>query len=195
MSTKPKPTQSKTSRGAESAEALLEVIIKELREPASLSARFEEVPFDDSCADETRRFLQAKFKLEKRMTFIKSEPLWFRKYGWFMVRVVVGFGFISLLIAALTGRVGAGFVTIMILGAAAYYLLLVTASNIRYRESNKQRRAQVEREYCNYHNEIALIASDIIKRYRLDPSRFEVKDPMNAQNLVQRDGRFFFKID
>jgi hypothetical protein len=174
---------------------LIEVIIGEIQSPIDTQHLFENFPPTTNCSKEANQFLKAKDRAQRREAFIKTEPRWFRKYGWFMARVVTVFGLLVIVFAVIVGRSGVDFITSMILGAASYYLLLVTLSNLRYRDKNKKRLRLLEREAQSYQRDIVSVASSLLKRFQIDPSRYPVANPKSRAGLEQREDGYYIPVD
>jgi hypothetical protein len=174
---------------------LIEVIIGEIESPVDPQHLFDKFPPTTNCSKEANEFLKAKDRAQRREAFIKTEPRWFRKYGWFMARVVTVFGLLVIVFAFIAGRGGVDFITSMILGAASYYLLLVSLSNLRYRDKNKKRLRLLEREADQYQRNIVLIVASLMKRFQIDPARYPVANPRSAAGLERREDGYFIPVD
>lgn len=174
---------------------LIEVIIGEIESPVDAQLLFEKFPPTTNCAKEAGQFLKAKDRATRREAFIKTEARWFRKYGWFMARVVTVFGLFVIVFAIIGGRGAIDFITSMILGAASYYLLLVALSSIRYRDKNKKRLRQLEREAQVYQRDIVKIASSLLKRFQIDPNRFPIANPKSRAGLEQREDGYYIPVE
>jgi hypothetical protein len=178
----------------EEAARLLELLIGEIRSPADTQQVIDALPATAACADEARRFLKVKDRAVRREAFIKNERLWFNKYGWFMARIVILFGLLSFGFYLIVREAGVDFLTALILGAAGYYLLLVTLSNLRYREGNRKRRRLVNAEAERYQRLIVEIAADLLKRYNVSPERYPIRDPRLPVGLEQREEGYFIVV-
>lgn len=173
----------------------IELIISEIQSPADFQSLIERLPATTNCQKEASQFLKAKDRAGRRLGFIKNEETWFRKYGWFMARVVILFGIISAVLALITRGAGVDFITALIMGAAGYYLLLFTLSNVRYREGNRKRAKLVDQEQQRYQREIVPLATSLIKRFSIDPSRYPVTNPRSRAGLEEREDGFFIPVD
>jgi hypothetical protein len=174
---------------------LIDVILGEIKAPADMQSLLDSFPATTNCAKEAAEFLKAKDRAQRRQAYIKSEPMWYKKYGWFKARIVGLFGILIFVSSFFMQGVGADFIISMILGAACYYMLLVTLSNVRYRDKNKKRARLLEREEQRYQKQIAHIASSIFKRFNIDPARFPVEDPKSLAGLERREEGYFIPID
>jgi len=191
-------TARQTAPGALPADAsrLLELIIGEIESPTDTQKLIDQIPPTDDCHEETLRFLKAKDRTQRRADFVKNEALWWRKYGWFMARIVGLFGLLVFAFAMSVRGAGVDFITFALLGAAGYYLLLMTLSNIRYREKNKKRRKLLAGEAHNYQRAIVAIAASILKRFQVDPAHYPIAKPRSGAGLVQReDGSYYIPVD
>ncbi len=177
------------------AARLLDLILKEIRSPADAQKVFDEMPACESCVEEARRFLKAKDRATRREAYLANERLWFNKYGWFMARVVSLFGLIVFALFFALGAARVDFVTGLLLGAAGYYLLLVTVSNVRYREGNRKRRRQLEEEGRRYQREIVGVAGSLLGRFKVEPAHYPVKDPRSPAGLSQQEDGYFIPLD
>jgi hypothetical protein len=174
---------------------LIELIISEMKSPVDLQNLLEQLPPTTNCSKEANEFLKAKDRAQRREAFIKTEALWFNKYGWFMARVVTLFGLLVIVFAIASRGAGVDFITFAIMGAAGYYALLVTLSNWRYRDKNKKRMKLLDRERQRYQREIVPIASSLFKRFKIDPQRYPVTDPLIAAGLEQREDGYYIPVD
>jgi membrane protein YqaA with SNARE-associated domain len=174
---------------------LIEVIRGEIKSPADMQSLLGNLPAMTTCAKEAAELLKAKDRAQRRQAFIKSEPMWYKKYGWFMARIVGLFGILIFAFSFFMQGTGTDFVISMILGAACYYMLLVTLSNVRYRDKNKKRAKLLEREEQQYQKQIARIASSLFKRFNIDPARFPINDPKSPAGLERREKGYFIPID
>ncbi|MGH9943399.1 MAG: hypothetical protein ACRD9R_13715 [Pyrinomonadaceae bacterium] len=173
---------------------LLDLLLGEMQSPRDLQKLLGDLPPVANCVPEAIRFLKAKDRAQRREAFIKNEALWFGKYGWFMARIVGFFGLLVFVFAVAT-RGGVDFFTFALLGAAGYYLLLMTLSNWRYRNKNKKRRRQLGREAYQYQTEIVSVAAELMRRWELDPSRYPVEKPYNRVGLeLREDGSFYIPL-
>jgi len=169
----------------------IKLIIDEIESPAYFQALLERMPTTTNCQKEAAEFLKAKDRAQRRQGFIKNEEVWFKKYGWFMARVVILFGLLIAVMAAVSRGAGVDFITALIMGAAGYYLLLFTLSNVRYREGNRKRKKLIEKEEQRYQREIVPLASSLMKRFSIDPSRYRVAKPKSRAGLEEREDGFF----
>lgn len=191
--------KARAGRGAEAAarrlppdaEQLLELILSEVRAPRDAQRLLVEWPAVETCLEEARRFLKAKDRAQRRADYITNERLWFRKYGWLMARVATYFGILSFVGFLASGGVGVDFMTALILGAAGYYLLVVTFSNLRYRDGNKKRRKLLEAEAARYQREIVGVAAALLRRFGVAPERYPVAEPRSPAGLEQREDGYF----
>jgi hypothetical protein len=174
---------------------LIEVIRGEIKSPADMQSLLDNLPAMTTCAKEAAELLKAKDRAQRRQAFIKSEPMWYKKYGWFMARIVGLFGILIFAFSFFMQGTGTDFVISMILGAACYYMLLVTLSNVRYRDKNKKRAKLLERDEQQYQKQIARIASSLFKRFNIDPARFPINDPKSPAGLERREKGYFIPID
>ena len=191
-------TARQTGSGQLPADAshLLKLIIAEIESPIDTQKLLDKFPQTDDCHEESLRFLKAKDRAQRRADFIANEALWWRKYGWFMARIVGLFGLLVFVFAMSVRGAGVDFITFALLGAAGYYLLLMTLSNFRYREKNKKRRRLIEREQQQYQRAITAVAASLLKKFHADPSRYPISKPGSGAGLVQReDGYYYIPVD
>ena len=191
-------TGQQTRAGELPAEAarLLELIIGEIESPTDTQKLLDKFPPTDNCADESRRFLNAKDRAQRRADFIANEALWWRKYGWFMARIVGLFGLLVFAFAMFVHGAGVDFITFALLGAAGYYLLLMTLSNVRYRTGNRKRSRLLEREAQQYQRALVAVAASLLKRFEVDPGSHPIASPKSGAGLVQReDGYYYIPVD
>jgi hypothetical protein len=80
---------------------LIEIIISEIQSPIDTQKLLENFPPTTLCSKEANQFLKAKDRATRREAFIKTEARWFRKYGWFMARVVTVFGLLVIVFAVI----------------------------------------------------------------------------------------------
>jgi hypothetical protein len=99
---------------------LIEVIRGEIKSPADMQSLLDNLPAMTTCAKEAAELLKAKDRAQRRQAFIKSEPMWYKKYGWFMARIVGLFGILIFAFSFFMQGTGTDFVISMILGAACY---------------------------------------------------------------------------
>lgn len=178
------------------ASRLLKLIISEIESPTDTQKLLDQVPETNDCHEESLRFLKAKDRAQRRADFIANEALWWRKYGWFMARIVGLFGLLVFVFAMFVHGAGVDFITFALLGAAGYYLLLMTLSNIRYREKNKKRRKLIEREQQQYQRAILAVAASLLKKFQADPSLYPIAKPKSGAGLVQReDGSYYIPVE
>jgi hypothetical protein len=173
---------------------LIELIIKEIQSPIDTQKLFNQLPSTSNCTAELGVFLQAKDRAQRRESYIKTEPLWFRKYGWFMARVVMIYGVLVILYSFITRNAQVDFVTTAVLGAAVYYALLVTLSNWRYRDKSKKRQELVAYEGRKYQREIINIAAALMTQYKIDATRYPVSQPKSDAGLENREGNYFIPL-
>lgn len=177
------------------AARLLEIIFDEIREPADAQKVLDRWPAIQTCEEEARAFLKAKDRAARREAFITSERLWFNKYGWFMARVATYFGILCFVFFFAARGVGVDFLTALILGAAGYYLLLVTLSNLRYRDKNRRRLKLVDAEARRYQRDIVKIAAALMKRHGLPAESRPVREPRTPAGLAQREDGYYIPVD
>lgn len=177
------------------AERLLRLIIKELQAPSDLQELLSEFPPLSTCSKEALAFIKAKDRAQRREAFIKNEALWYSKYGWFMARIVGLFGIIVFVSSFFLRGMGVDYVTAFILGAAGYYLLLVTLSNVKYRDTNKKRLRLLGKEAQKYQREIVPIAAALLKRFEVDPSRYPIDNPRYKAGLEETVDGLFIPVD
>ncbi len=177
------------------ADTLLNLLIKEIEAPADMQTLLEQMPATTNCREEASQLLKAKDRFNRRESYLKSEPMWFNKYGWFMARIVGLFGILVFIYAMFTRGVGVDFTISMILGAACYYLLLVTLSNIKYRDKNRKRQKLVQREEQRYQRDIVPIAAALMKRFDIDPQTYPLTNPTNKAGLEENEKGIFIPVD
>lgn len=177
------------------AARLLDLILAEVRAPVDAQKLLAEWPAVETCTEEARRFLKAKDRAQRRADFIANERLWFNKYGWFMARAATYFGILAFLLFFVAGGIGVDFLTALILGAAGYYLLLMTMSNLRYRERNKRRRRLLRAEAERYQREIVGVGAALLKRFGVVSERYPVVEPHTPAGLEQRAEGYFIPLD
>lgn len=177
------------------AHQLLQVLLNEISAPADPQKLFDQLQFGPNCAEQLARFLKAKDRAHRRDAFIRGEVIWFRKYGWFMARIVGLFGLLVFALALLTRGVGVDLITFAIVGAAGYYLLLMTLSNFKYRDGNKKRTKLLAKESATYQKNIIQIAADLMRKWNIDPESYPIKNPRSRAGLEQRsDGQYYILI-
>ena len=174
---------------------LLELIISEVESPTDTQKLLDKIPQTDDCHEESLRFLKAKDRAQRRADFVANEALWWRKYGWFMARIVGLFGLLVFVFAMSVRGAGVDFITFALLGAAGYYLLLMTLSNIRYREKNKKRRKLLEREGQQYQRAILAVAASLLKKFQVDPALYPIAKPKSGAGLVEREEGYFIPVE
>ena len=177
------------------AARLLEIILDEIRAPADMQKILDRWPAVESCAEEARQFLKAKDRAARREAFIQSERLWFNKYGWFMARVATYFGILCFIFFFAVRGVGVDFLTALILGAAGYYVLLMTFSNFRYRDKSRKRRKLLDAEGRRYQRDIVRVAASLLKRHGVEAARHPVREPRTPAGLEQREEGYFIPVD
>jgi hypothetical protein len=173
---------------------LIELIINEIQSPIDMQKLLIQLPSTTNCTSELSDFLKAKDRAQRREAYIKTEPLWFRKYGWFMARVVMIYGVLVIIYSFLTRNANVNFVTAALLGAAFYYALLVTLSNWRYRDKSKKRQALVAYEGRKYQREIINIAASLMKQFKIDATGFPISQPKSDAGLEDREGKYFIPL-
>jgi hypothetical protein len=173
------------------AERLLELMLAEIRSPVDTQKVLDALPAIETCVEEARRFLKAKDRAVRRAGFIENERLWFNKYGWFMARIVGLFGLLAFAFFLLARGAGVDFLTAVLLGAAGYYLLLVTLSNVRYREGNRKRRRLREAEADRYQREVVQTAAALLRRFEVAPEAYPIESPRTPAGLEQREEGYF----
>ncbi len=179
----------------EDVTTLIEILISEIQSPADLQSLLDRLPASTTCGKEIAALIQAKDRAERRQGFVKNEALWFSKYGWFMARVVILFGLIAAGLTLITRGAGIDVVTYLILGAAGYYLLLFTLSNVRYREGNRKRAKVLEQEKQKYQREIVPVASALLKRFHIEASRFPILNPPSRAGLEEREDGIYIPLN
>lgn len=178
------------------ANGLLKLIIAQIESPIDTQKLLDKIPATGNCHEETLRFLKAKDRAQRRADFVANEALWWRKYGWFMARVVGFFGLLVFAFAMFVRGAGVDFITFALLGAAGYYLLLMTLSNFRYREKNKKRRKLLERERQQYQRAILAVAASLLKKFQADPALYPIAKPQSGAGLVEReDGAYYIPVE
>lgn len=190
-------TAGRTASGRLPADALrlLELIISEVESPTDTQKLLDRFPQTDDCREESLRFLKAKDRAQRRADFIANEALWWRKYGWFMARIVGLFGLLVFVFAMSVRGAGVDFITFALLGAAGYYLLLMTLSNIRYREKNKKRRKLIEHEQQQYQRAILSVAASLLKKFQADPALYPIAKPRIRAGLIEREDGYFIPVE
>lgn len=174
---------------------LLQILISEIRSPADPQKLFDQLEFGPNCAEEVTRFLKTKDRAHRRNAFIQGEVMWFRKYGWFMARIVGLFGLLVFALGIITRGFGVDFITFAIIGAAGYYLLLMTLSNVRYREGNRKRAKLLAKESRSYQKDVTSIAADLMRKWNLNPESYPIDKPCSRVGLEQReDGHYYILI-
>lgn len=173
------------------AASLLELIIEEIRAPADTQKILDRLPAIETCVEEARRFLKAKDRTVRREGYIKNERLWFNKYGWFMARIVILFGLLSLVLYTQIREAGIDFLSALILGAAGYYILLFTFSNYRFSERNRKRRKMLVAESHQYQRVIVSVAASLLERHGAATEKFPIADPHTPAGLEQREEGYF----
>lgn len=182
------------SAAPEDVTQLIELIVSEIESPVDTQKLVVKIPSTTNCTPELRDFLKAKDRAQRRESFIKTEPLWFRKYGWFMARIVMLFAILVIVYSVVTRNKGVEFVTSVVLGAAFYYGLLVTLSNWRYRDKSKKRAALLEVEARKYQREIVGVAASLMKRFNVAAERHPISTPRSDAGLESRDGKYFIPL-
>lgn len=177
------------------ARRLLNLIISEIESPTDTQKLLDKIPQTDDCHEESLRFLKAKDRAQRRADFVANEALWWRKYGWFMARIVGLFGLLVFVFAMFVHGAGVDFITFALLGAAGYYLLLMTLSNIRYREKNKKRRKLIEREQQQYQRAIIAVAASLLKKFQVDPALYPIAKPKSGAGLVEREDGYYIPFE
>jgi hypothetical protein len=74
-------------------------------------------------------------------------------------------------------------------------LLLMTLSNIRYREQNKKRRKLLEREGEQYQRAILAVAASLLKKFQADPSLYPIAKPKSGAGLIEREEGYFIPVE
>jgi hypothetical protein len=189
---KPRVTKKGAPRNTpQDVERLIGLIISEVQSPIDMQKLLAQMPPTTNCAEEANQFLQAKDRAQRRESFIKNEALWYSKYGWYMARIVGLFGLIVIILTLITRGAGVDFIIFAIMGAAGYYMLLVTLSNLRYRDKNKKRLRLLEIESNRYQREIVPIATKLLKRFEIDPRRYPVANPRSRAGLEENEDGIF----
>jgi hypothetical protein len=177
------------------ASQLLQVLLSEITSPADPQKLFNQLQFGPDSATELTRFLKAKDRAHRRNAFIQGEVMWFRKYGWFMGRIVGLFGLLVFAVALITRGIGVDFITFAIIGAAGYYVLLMTFSNLRYRDGNKKRKKLLAREADTYQKVVTSIAADLMRKWNISPDQHPIENPRSRAGLEQReDGQYYIMV-
>jgi hypothetical protein len=192
-----KPRASKKSENpliADDVKQLLELLIGEIHSPVDAQKLYSQIPSTGSCTAALREFLQAKDRAQRREAYIKTEPRWFRKYGWFMARAVMVYGVLAILYSLLTRNATVNAVTTALLGAAGYYALLFTMSNWRYRDHNKKRQALLDFEGRKYQREIVGIATSLMTEHKIDAAAYPIAKPKSDAGLEERGDRYFIPL-
>lgn len=178
----------------EDVRKLIEIIISEVQSPVDMQDILERLPSTTNCAKEVSDFLKAKDRAQRREGFITNERLWHRKYGWFMARVVMLFGILTIVVAVIAGRAGADIIIAAIMGAAGYYALLTTLSGIRYRDNNRKRLRLLDQEAARYQRQIAPIAASLMKRFKIDPRSYPVSPARSKAGLQETEEGCFIDL-
>lgn len=177
------------------AQQLLQILLSEITAPNDPQKLIDQLEFGPNCAAELVRFLKAKDRAHRRSAFIQGEVMWFRKYGWFMARIVGFFGLLVFALALLTRGIGVDFITFAIIGAAGYYVLLMTLSNLRYRDRNKKRRKLLAKEAASYQKEVTSIAADLMRKWNVNAEAYPIDNPRSRAGLEQReDGHYYILV-
>lgn len=179
---------------ANDVKQLLELIIGEIQSPVDAQKLYAQIPSTSNCTAALREFLQAKDRAQRREAYIKTEPRWFRKYGWFMARAVMVYGVLAIIYSLLTRNASVNAVTTALFGAAFYYALLVTMSNWRYRDNNKKRQALIDYEGRKYQREIIGIARSLMTEHKIDAARYPISKPKSDAGLEEREDLFVIPL-
>lgn len=174
------------------AQQLLQILLSEISKPADPQKLFAQLPFGPNCSEEVARFLKAKDRAHRRSAFIQSEVMWFRKYGWFMARIVGLFGLLVFALALLTRGVGADFSTFALIGAAGYYLLLMTLSNLKYRDGNKKRLKLLAKEARAYQKELTSITADLMRKWNMSAETYPIENPASRVGVEKREDGYYY---
>lgn len=177
---------------SQDAQQLLALLVSEISKPADPQKLFGQLPFGSSCAEEVERFLKAKDRAHRRSAFIQSEVMWFRKYGWFMARIVGLFGLLVFALALLTSGFGVDFSTFALIGAAGYYLLLMTLSNLKYRDGNKKRLKLLAKEARSYQKDVTSIAADLMRKWNISAEKYPIEKPASRVGLEKREDGYYY---
>lgn len=172
----------------------LNLLIGEIEAPVDMQKLLDKLPSTMTSTAALGDFLKAKDRAQRRAAFIQTELIWFRKYGWFMARIVMLFAILVIIYSVISRNANANFITSVVLGAAFYYALLVTLSNWRYREKSKKRQAHLAWEARKYQREVVEIAATLMKQHRLDPAQYPIAKPQSAAGLEERDDRYFIPL-
>ena len=176
----------------EDAQQLLQILLSEINKPTDPQKLFEQLPFGPNCPEEVARFLKAKDRAHRRNAFIQGEVMWFRKYGWFMARIVGLFGLLVFALAMLTRGFGVDFITFALIGAAGYYLLLMTLSNVKYRDGNKKRLKLLAKEARNYQKEVTSIAAELMRKWNVSAEQYPIENPASRVGLEKREDGYYY---
>jgi hypothetical protein len=173
---------------------LLELIISEIHSPVDTQILYSQIPSTTDCTSALSEFLLAKDRAQRREAYIQTEPRWFRKYGWFMARVVMIYGILAIIFSLLTRNARVDAVTAVLLGAAFYYALLVTLSNWRYRDKSKKRQALIDFEGRKYQKEIINIATSLMSQYKIDAIHYPISQPKSEAGLEYREDKYYIPL-
>ena len=177
------------------AERLLELILAEIRAPRDMQKLLDDLPAAGTCVEEARAFLKAKDRAGRREAFIHNERIWYNKFGWLMARAATVFGLLAFVFFLTARGAGVDFLTALLLGAAGYYLVLVTLSNLRYRDKNRKRARLLDSEARAYQREVVRVAASLLRRFGVGPERYPVSDPRTPAGLEAREGGYFIPLD
>lgn len=174
------------------AQQLLQVLLNEISKPADPQKLFDQLQFGPNCAAELGRFLKAKDRAHRRNAFIQGEVLWFRKYGWFMARIVGLFGLLVFALALLSRGFGVDLSTFALIGAAGYYVLLMTLSNLKYRDGNKKRLKLLAKEARSYQKDVTSIAADLMRKWNVSAEKYPIENPASRVGLEKREDGYYY---
>lgn len=174
------------------AQQLLQVLLNEISKPADPQKLFDQLQFGPNCAEELGRFLKAKDRAHRRSAFIQGEVMWFRKYGWFMARIVGLFGLLVFALTLLTRGFGVDLSTFALIGAAGYYVLLMTLSNLKYRDGNRKRLKLLGKEARSYQKDVTSIAADLMRKWNVSAEKYPIENPASRVGLEKREDGYYY---
>lgn len=155
-------------------EAVCDLILDELRQPADIQKLFERVESRLPDAAPLLEFLASKDRHHRRKFYHDSEGAWFRVFGWTMAKALMGLGIVSGIVFFLAKHRAQPVQDFLffVFGASAYYLYLTLAAVRRTKRARAQARAVSE----TYKDELRQVLKSLVERNGLDPARYsEVK--------------------